>query len=169
MPPTRHEPAPLRVRAGWPTRSERGAVAVEFALVVPLLMVLLFGIISYGYMLSFRQAVSQSAAEGARTAAVLTASVADAERATRTRAAVNQGLAAYDVECAANGTLVSDGDPAGTCTIGARRPCSNDAASECVEVGVDYTYRDDPLIPSFPGLGLVLPEHLAYSTEAQVS
>ena len=46
-------------------RGERGAVAVEFALVLPLVLVLLFGIIGYGFMLSFRQGISQAAAEGA--------------------------------------------------------------------------------------------------------
>ncbi len=49
-----------------PARRERGAAAVEFALVVPLLLTLVFGIISYGYLLSFRQSLSQAAAEGAR-------------------------------------------------------------------------------------------------------
>jgi Flp pilus assembly protein TadG len=51
-------------------RAEGGAAAVEFALVAPLLLLLVFGVISYGYMLSFRQALSQGAAEGARAAAV---------------------------------------------------------------------------------------------------
>ena len=50
--------------------SERGAAAVEFALVVPLLLLLIFGIISYGMMLSFRQGLTQAASEGARAAAV---------------------------------------------------------------------------------------------------
>ena len=51
-------------------RGSRGAAAVEFALLVPIVLLLLFGIISYGYMLSFRQAMSQGASEGARAGAV---------------------------------------------------------------------------------------------------
>ena len=39
-------------------RREDGAAAVEFALVLPILLLLVFGIIGYGYMLSFRQSIS---------------------------------------------------------------------------------------------------------------
>jgi hypothetical protein len=39
----------------------------------------------------------------------------------------------------------------------------------CVEVTLSYTYSDDPLLPSFPGVGVVLPDHMTYTTEAQVS
>ena len=42
-------------------KDERGAVLVEFALIVPVLLALVFGIISYGYMLSYRQGLSQAA------------------------------------------------------------------------------------------------------------
>ncbi len=41
-------------------RGERGAAALEFALIAPLLLMLVFGIIQYGYVLSFRQALSQA-------------------------------------------------------------------------------------------------------------
>lgn len=161
-------PTPTRTRRPRVRRGDdRGAVAVEFALVMPLLLVLLFGVIGYGYMLSFRQGISQAAAEEARTAAVLSPS--DPAVAGKTRDAVNGALGSYGVTCASNGTLMKGASPAGTCTISARRPCSNAATSQCVEVSLAYTYRDDPLLPSFPGLGIVLPEQLAYSTEAQVN
>src|SRR4029079_19073677 len=51
-------------------RGERGAVLVEFAISSVLLLLLLFGIIEYGYVLSFKQGLTQAAAEGARAAAV---------------------------------------------------------------------------------------------------
>ena len=55
-------------REGRRRRTESGAAAVEFALVLPLLVVLVLGIISYGVMLSFRQTLSQATTEGARAA-----------------------------------------------------------------------------------------------------
>lgn len=61
------------------SREERGAAAVEFALILPILVVLVFGIIAFGYMLSFRQALSQAAAEGGRAAAVKPAGTANGE------------------------------------------------------------------------------------------
>lgn len=49
-------------------RPDRGAAAVEFALVVPILFLILFGIIDYGLWFADSIAVRQSSAEGARRA-----------------------------------------------------------------------------------------------------
>lgn len=49
---------------------DRGAAAVEFALVVPVLLLLLFGMIDYGLYFSNRLAVQQGAHDGAREAAI---------------------------------------------------------------------------------------------------
>lgn len=59
----RHRPAPS---AG----SDRGAAAVEFALVSVLLLTLAFGIIQYGFYFREEQAAATSAREAARLAAV---------------------------------------------------------------------------------------------------
>lgn len=50
--------------------SELGQAIVEFALVLPILVVLLFGIIEFGRLLSTVSAVTSAAREGARVAAV---------------------------------------------------------------------------------------------------
>jgi Flp pilus assembly protein TadG len=47
-------------------KREDGAAAVEFALLLPLLMVLLFGIIEFGMILYFQGVVSAASREGAR-------------------------------------------------------------------------------------------------------
>lgn len=49
---------------------DRGASAVEFALVVPLLLVLLFGIINFGVLFSQQLTMNNSVREGARRAVV---------------------------------------------------------------------------------------------------
>lgn len=51
-------------------RSERGAAAVEFAIVLPILVVVLFAITSFGIALSRTHAYFSAAREGARYAAV---------------------------------------------------------------------------------------------------
>jgi Flp pilus assembly protein TadG len=175
------EPPRRRLASRRPCDRERGAAAVEFAIIVPFLCFLLFAIISYGYMLSFRQALSQAAAEGARAAAVAPASIPDVagsgEDSLEVRAieAVNQGLESYGVTCVAGtngaGTLMRDSDQAGDCDISLpAQACSGSTvAATCVEVTLSYTYEDDSLLPSFPGLGVVLPDRLTYTTEAQVS
>lgn len=49
---------------------ERGAVAVEMALLLPLLLLLLVGIIEFGRVLNVQVSLSQAAREGARNAAI---------------------------------------------------------------------------------------------------
>jgi Flp pilus assembly protein TadG len=56
---------------------DQGSAAVEFALVLPVLMLILFGIIDFGRMLHARIVLSQAAHEGARTAAILDEAAAD--------------------------------------------------------------------------------------------
>lgn len=51
---------------------DRGAAAVEFALVVPVLLFVVFGIIDFGRMLNAQLQVSEAAREGARAASVIT-------------------------------------------------------------------------------------------------
>ena len=52
-------------------RSERGATLVEFALIVPLLLLLVFGIIEFGFLFNADSNVNQAARAGGRTAAIL--------------------------------------------------------------------------------------------------
>jgi Flp pilus assembly protein TadG len=50
--------------------SERGAVVVEFALVLPIFLILVFGVIEFGWAFSQQLDVRHGAREGARLAAV---------------------------------------------------------------------------------------------------
>lgn len=144
---------------------QRGAAAVEFALIMPLLLILVFGIISYGYMLSFRQAISQGAAEGARAAAV---AQNPANQSTDAVAALNEALDSYGVACAGpSGPLTRNGSTVGTCGV-VVAPCENDASVDCAKVSVNYDYDAHPLLP-VPLVGLALPDNLTYSAVARVS
>ncbi|WP_203335306.1 TadE/TadG family type IV pilus assembly protein [Nocardioides limicola] len=135
---------------------ETGAAAVEFALVVLPLLIIVFGIITFGYMLSFRQAMSQAAAEGARAAAVAMPNTPSAERVTRATDAVNAAVG-YGVDC---------DHPGMTCAIVVDSSCG---ANGCIRVTLTYAYRANPLTPLFPGLGLAMPEQLSYTAMAEVS
>lgn len=57
------------IRCGT-TSSDRGAAAVEFALVLPLLLLLIFGLIDFGRALNEQIVLTQAAREGARVAAL---------------------------------------------------------------------------------------------------
>ena len=58
----------LRVRMR--ARDEQGAVAVEFALVVPILLLIVFGVLQYGLYFNDYLQARQAVREGARAAAV---------------------------------------------------------------------------------------------------
>jgi Flp pilus assembly protein TadG len=135
-------------------RRARGAVAVEAALVICFILVpLTMGIITYGYMLSFRQSISQAAAEGARAAAVAPASA-------------NHQAIAYDAISRAVGTTCNTGQL--TCTATKTAPIGAAACDSCVWVTVDYAYRTDPSKPILMPSGLV-PERLKYTAVAEIS
>ena len=142
-------------------RRQRGAAVLEMAIVALLLFALLFGIISYAYMMSFRQSLTQAAAEGARAGAV--APSADVVAAATN--AVNRAMDGYDVQC---------GDTGMTCSPPVVADCLKadgtvDTTRECVTVTVEYAYRDNPILPSFPGLGLTLPEELTFTSTAEIN
>jgi Flp pilus assembly protein TadG len=145
------------------SRSERGAAAVETALTLCFVVIpLVFAAISYAYMLSFRQTISQSAAEGARAAAVAPPSTSATDRQT----------AATDAVSAAMGTApggLSCGQKYLTCTATTVPNCGNGSSHDCMSVTVQYPYRDHSLLPSVPGLGFLLPSTISYSAVAEVS
>ncbi|WP_082566774.1 TadE/TadG family type IV pilus assembly protein [Arthrobacter sp. Soil764] len=57
-------------RSHKPISAERGAVAVEFALVAPILISLVLGIVEFSNFYNMQISVTQAAREGARTMAV---------------------------------------------------------------------------------------------------
>lgn len=70
------------------SRDDRGAAAVEFALVLPLLLTVVFGIVEFGWTFGQQVSLGNAAREAARTMAIHWAeSGADAE-------AISEGLAA---------------------------------------------------------------------------
>jgi Flp pilus assembly protein TadG len=94
-----------RTHTGWMNRiggqgttRERAAAVVEFAVVLPLLLTILFGIIEYGWIFMVRQALQTAAREGCRVAVLQTTD----EPYTEVIQRVNQvmaptGLTTYDV------------------------------------------------------------------------
>lgn len=99
---------------------ERGAAAVEFALVLPMLVVLVFGIISFGFMYTNWTALESGAREGARYMAIHSRTDSSAADVAEQRA-----KAAAVLPCGADG---------GACTAAS-------APTRC-EAGVkDITYR----------------------------
>ena len=74
-------------------RRARAAAVVEFAVVLPLLLTILFGIIEYGYIFMVRQTVQHAAREGCRLAVLQTSVEPYANVTTR----INEVMAAANL------------------------------------------------------------------------
>jgi Flp pilus assembly protein TadG len=135
---------------------QRGAALVEFAIASVVLLVLLFGIIEYGYVLSFKQGLTQAAAEGARAGAVGSNSTAIAT-------AVNKAVGAFNQTCNTGGLTCKN-------DTGAWPPAATTCGTNtCITIEVSYDWKNHPLLPKFPGLGLILPDTLKSTSVARVS
>lgn len=145
---------------GRRARQERGAAFAEFVLVLPFFLLLIFGMISYGAMFSFRQTMSQAAAEGARAAAVAPANLTYDQRRDRAIAAINE---AFEGEL---GGGVSCGSGL-TCSIPAV-PTSCGSSAECMSVTVQYAYAANPRVPVPQFFSFTLPDQLEYTASARI-
>ena len=65
-------------------RSDRGAAAVEFAIVLPIFLMLVFGAIDFGYYLYVTEIVTNAAREGARAGSVVALGVGQDAVASKT-------------------------------------------------------------------------------------
>jgi Flp pilus assembly protein TadG len=81
----------MREILGRGQRRESGAVAVEFALLLPVLLLILIGTIQFGIVYSEYQVMEGAAREGARCAAVQAAGFADCDPVARVDAALPAG------------------------------------------------------------------------------
>jgi Flp pilus assembly protein TadG len=77
----------------------RGAAAVEFALLLPILVLMLFGIIEFGRAYNTRNTITHAAREGVRAAAIDDGSLATATAAVEGAAPNLSGLAVTVSAC----------------------------------------------------------------------
>jgi Flp pilus assembly protein TadG len=164
------------------TADERGAAMVELSLVLPVLLLLVLGGITFGLILGFRQTAEEAASEGARAAMVTFARTSDSAQAQT--AAVTQAdssMASWEPTCDPE-----DGDDDGLGCWVYVHDCANqvsgrledsvdpatlDTAAEpdCVTVVVNHDYEQKPFLPKIPLLDNVLPETIATAATVQLS
>lgn len=132
---------------------QRGAAAIEFALVFVLFFMVLYGAIAYGMVFAVKHSITQAASEGARAA------LQDVTGGLPARLAVAQTTAANAISWL--GTLaptpVVDTDCVATT-----------ASLTCLKVTITYDYAANPIIPAIPGLGIALPDNLVAQAIVQL-
>lgn len=130
------------------TRSQRGAAAVEFAIVVPLLFLLIFGIIDFGFGFHAWDAAENAAREGARVAAVDPSTSDILARVRNSSNFLDQSKLNVTITCSTN-----NGSSFGACAQG-----SAWAEGDIIRVTVVYAYDFITPLPHMVGLGSHLNE-----------
>lgn len=134
-------------------KGQHGAAAVEFALVFGLFFLLMYGIIAYGIVFAVKHSMTQAANEAARAAV---RDVGDGSIGARTALA----------KTVATNAIAWLGTRAPVPVVGAA-PCSGTIYT-CVTVTLTYNYAANPIVPSLPGLGIVLPSTLTAQATVEV-
>ena len=134
-------------------RGEDGASAVEFALVVPFLLLIVFGIIVYGMVFAQSLSLSNAARQAARSG-VISGTTCDQITTLSHDAAGTMGMNGN----AASVTITrgtSEGSSTAACGGGgSTQPCKTQAAG--TNIYVTLTYATDPVVPFVP-----VPSHLS--------
>lgn len=140
-----------RFRQGQAGR-QRGAAAVEFALVFVLFFMVMYGAIAYGVVFAIKHSMTQAASEGARAALQDVGDIAARETLAQTTAANALSWLGANAP-----TPVASLD----CT-------PTTPAFTCLRVAIAYDYAANPIIPPLPGLGIVLPANLTAQAIVQI-
>ncbi|NMV40008.1 TadE/TadG family type IV pilus assembly protein [Ralstonia insidiosa] len=120
-------------------RGSRGATAVEFAMVLPVLLVLMLSIVYYGVILAMQQVLTLAAEEGARAA--LRYQSSNTLRVAAAYTAVNAALPSF---ISSQVTTNQSGSPLVTCPTIASMQCLS------VVLTLPVTTGTTPLLPSIP-------------------
>lgn len=133
--------------------AERGAALVETAIVANLLFLLLFGIITAGIYLGYRQNLVQAANEAARAGAV--ANDPDAALA-----AAQHAVSAFDRSCNEGGL---------SCTV-EQIACPGAVAGEqCLRVVIEHDNEADPILAPMPLVSMLVPDRMTAQAISLVS
>lgn len=131
-------------------RDERGGAALELALIMPVFVFILYALIAFGVAMATKHSVTSAASEGAR-AAIGAPDYATAKTQAQSKITTVLG--------AANGrytvTIPSSATTCGT--------------HSCISVTVAWDYAGHPVLPSAPGLGVVMPNSLTSTAVVQYS
>lgn len=137
-----------------PRRGDKGAAAVEFALVLPLLLLILFGIVEFGIVFAQQLALNSGARQGARYG-VVGDKTCDQVATEAKSAADSIGIATASITVAAsvNGVACS----------GAAKPCAGNIGQP---LDVSLSYPGSISIPLFGNIGVTISGKGEYRCES---
>ncbi|CAB3731039.1 hypothetical protein LMG24238_05739 [Paraburkholderia sediminicola] len=138
--------------------AQRGATAIEFALVFPIFFSIFYVIVTFSMIFVAQQSLTLATAEGARAALnYRSASSVPGAISLRATAACNTAT-----------NMVAPMIQSAACQT-AQATCNYDSTMTCIAVTLTYNYAASPLIPTLPGLGLLLPQNLSSTATVQLN
>jgi Flp pilus assembly protein TadG len=129
-------------RSGW---RQRGAAALEFALVAPVLILMILGMIDFGMVMNAQALVANAARDGARVASLNGTEANTRSTALKSASGLGGGAPTVTVQC------FTDIAATTACT-GANYDAAK-AAGDIVRVTVTYTYTWITPLPNWVGMG----------------
>lgn len=118
-------------------RSDKGAAVVEFAVILPLLLLIVFGIIEFGVLIYNKAMITNASREGARTGIVYRVDRSGLN--TEISNTIDNYLSDYLITFGSSGSHTTTTDPADASTI---------STGDLLEVSVTYQY-DFLVVPAF--------------------
>lgn len=155
-------------------RGDGGTAILEFTLVAVLLFTLIFGIINFGLILSFKQDMTRAAAEGARAGAVAYPSsdaFGDAQDA------ADEAVKAFSDRFKDDGCFGNSDGVVGTvglaCNVAVvdcgTTTSGNAAIPDCVTVELVYDYDAEPILAPLPIIAAFLPDEIRAKSDARIN
>jgi len=138
---------PFQLRASTRGRNERGASAVEFALVMPFLLLIVFGIIVYGMVFAQSLSLSNAARQAARSG-VIQGTTCDQIASLAHDAAGTMGMQGNAASVAIKRGATEAGASTTCSGGGSSQPCSTQPVG--TNIYVTLTYDTDPIVPFVP-------------------
>lgn len=140
-------------------KGEEGVALIEFSLVFALFVFILYALIAFGTALALKQSVTHAAAEGARAAVgvVDNPGTTEDERVEKAKAEVKDSLGWIGDARYSDDDVTADVDD-----------CPSSPTNSCITVKITYPYKDKPIVPSSPGLGVVLPDTMTSTAVVKV-
>lgn len=129
-------------------KKKRGVAAIEFALIFPVLFLMLYGLITYSLIFAIQHSLSLAAAEGGRAAVrFVTKNDSLNDRSRAACAAAQQSLAWMVQLGIANHCPPVGNSGVGINVVASACPAGLSSAARCLDVSVVYAYGAQPLIP----------------------
>ncbi len=140
---------------------QRGAYAVEFALVFPVFFLVAYGVLAFALVFFMRMNLQHAAEEGARAALQYqTTHGARLQRAVSVTHSQTNWMPVLPSVVADICPINSGCEPTSTPATPATS-CGDTMTTACqIVVVATYDYATHPLIPALPGFGLLLPNTL---------